>query len=281
MLQGRPRLAREALEHALPVVESGSVGLERRFIADPGVTLLGLLSVQLAHLGMVGQARHRLEQAYARARRLEQPMALLVTIWIDALLAIRLGDEHRVGALADEMQSLVEKFALAQGKTACRWFRGWADARRGRTLEGFESIRAAYEENRALGMIAGSSETLGYAAEALLLHGELQAAQEQLGQAFEIVNAYGERIYVPQLLMIESAIARARGEPDTANASLRRAIAEARAQEARWLELLALIELFERGSPTADDRQALAALVDELSDASNTAAVAKARALLG
>jgi hypothetical protein len=80
--------------------------------------------------------------------------------------------------------------------------------------------------------------------------------------------------------MIEGAIARARGESDTANVSLRRAIAETRAQEARWLELLALIELFERGSPTADDRQALAALVDELRDASDTAAVAKARALL-
>ncbi len=89
------------------------------------------------------------------------------------------------------MHTLVEEFALAQGKTACRWFRGWADAREGRALEGFELIRAAYEENRALGMISGSSETLGYAAEALLLHGDWQAAQDQLDQALEIVNATG------------------------------------------------------------------------------------------
>jgi DNA-binding winged helix-turn-helix (wHTH) protein/tetratricopeptide (TPR) repeat protein len=280
MLQGRPRLAREALERALPVVDSASAGLERSFIADPHVTLLALLSVQLAHLGMVGQARERLEQAYARARRLAQPMALMVTIWLDALVAIRLGDEDRVGALAGEMQTLVEEFALAQGKTAYRWFRGWADARKGRALEGFKLIRAAYEENRALGMIAGSSETLGYAAEALLLHGDWQAAQEQLDQALEIVNVYRERIYLPQLFLIEGAIAHARGEFDAANASIRRAIAEARAQEASWLELLALTELCERGFPTADDRHALAALVDRLREASNTAAVSKARALL-
>ena len=105
--------------------------------------------------------------------------------------------------LADEMHSLVEEFALAQGKTACRWFRGWADADRGKPLEGFQQIRAAYEENRALGMIAGSSETLGYAAEALVLHGDLDGAEEQLRQALEIVDTYGERIYLPQLLLTE------------------------------------------------------------------------------
>src|SRR4029079_19063570 len=103
------------------------------------------------------------------------------------LSAIRVGDADRVATLAQEMQSLVEEFALAQGKTACRWFRGWADAHRGKQLAGFQLIRAAYEENRALGMIAGSSETLGYAAEALVLHADWDAAEEQLRQAMEIV----------------------------------------------------------------------------------------------
>ena len=79
-------------------------------------------------------------------------------------------------------------------------------------LEGFRQIRAAYEQNTALGMIAGGSETLGYAAEALVLHGDLNGAEEQLRQALEIVNTYGERIYLPQLLLTEAAIARARGQ---------------------------------------------------------------------
>ena len=91
------------------------------------------------------------------------------------------------------MSALVDKFALAQGKTASRFFRGWADAKRGKALEGFRQIRAAYEENTALGMIAGGSETLGYAAEALVLHGDWSGAEERLRQALEIVNTYGER----------------------------------------------------------------------------------------
>ena len=51
-----------------------------------------MLSLPLTHLGLVTQARERVQQAYARARRLGQPMALMVTLWFDALLQVRLGD---------------------------------------------------------------------------------------------------------------------------------------------------------------------------------------------
>jgi len=250
------------------------------FIADPEVTVLAMLGFQLAHVGLIGEMRERLRQAYTRARGLAQPMALMVTMWYDALCEIRFGSADRVAALADEMHSLVEKFALAQGKAACRWFRGWADAHRGKPLEGFRQIRAAYEENRALGMIAGSSETLGYAAEALVLHGDWSGAEEQLRQALEIVNTYGERIYLPQLLLTEGNITRARGRHADADASIRRAIVEARAQGALWPELLALTELCEHTTSTAEDHRALGALVDRLCEARGTIALARARALV-
>jgi DNA-binding winged helix-turn-helix (wHTH) protein/tetratricopeptide (TPR) repeat protein len=280
MVQGRPDAGRKVLERALPAIEAAAAVFERRFIADPYVTLLAVLTLHLVHLGLVTQAHERLRQAYARARQLGQPMALMVTIWADALLHVRLGDVDRVEIVADEMRALVDKFELAQGKPACRYFRGWADSRKGKALEGFRQIRGAIDENVALGMVQGASENLGYAAEALLLHGDWQAAQEQLDQALEIVETYGERIYLPQLLLIESAIARARGEPAAAVASIRRAIDEARGQGATWLELLALTELGERGAANAEDRRALAALVDQLEEANDTTALARARALV-
>ena len=56
-----------------------------------------------------------------------------------------------------------------------------------------------------------------------------------------------------------------------AHASVRHALAEARAQEAPWLELLALVELCEHGAKAAD-RHALAALVEQLPEAGDTAA---------
>ena len=140
-------------------------------------------------------------------------MARLVAIWFDALFEVRLGNAERVAALADEMHALVDRFALAQGRTACRWFRGWADARMGEPRDGYRRIREAYEDNARLGMLAGASENWGYAAEALVLAGDWDAAGHELEEALQFADAHGERVYLPQLFLLEAAIARARGEP--------------------------------------------------------------------
>lgn len=67
--QGRPRAGRSKIERALPAMESPAAGAGTGFVADPPVTLLGLLAIHLLHLGLVDQARARLAQAHARARR--------------------------------------------------------------------------------------------------------------------------------------------------------------------------------------------------------------------
>jgi hypothetical protein len=121
---------------------------------------------------------------------------------------------------------------------------------------------------------------LGYATEALVLAGDWDGAQHELEHSLQVANTLGERVYLTQLFMMQAAIARARGDRVAADAAIRHAIAEAKAQEARWLELMALIELCDRHSPTAKDRRALAALVDQLPEAADTPAAGKARALL-
>jgi DNA-binding winged helix-turn-helix (wHTH) protein/tetratricopeptide (TPR) repeat protein len=277
-LQGRSAAATTWLERGLTLTERLDVG-PGEFLVDPQVALLGLLGVPLLHLGSVEQARASLQRAYARARDLDWPMARLAALWYGALFEVRLGDAERVAALADEMHALVEEFALAHGRTACRWFRGWADARMGEPRDGHRRIRDAYEENARLGMLAGASEVLGYATEALILAGDFDGAQKQLAEALRTADKFGERVYLPQLFVMQANIARACGDRAAA-AAIRRAIAEARAQEAPWLELMALIELCDRHSATAKDRRALAALIDQLPEARDTSAVARARALL-
>lgn len=283
MMQGQHLAAREALERALPALARACATGEQSFIGfvvDPQVTVLAMLSLPLAQSGLFNQAHERLQQAYSRARQVAQPMALVVTIWFDALCGIRCGDVARVSALADEMQLLVDQYGLAQGKAPCRWFRGWADAHCGNALDGFPLIRHAYEENRAMGMITGGSETLGYAAEALVLLGDWAHAQEQLDQAFEIVSACGERIFFPQLQLIQADIDRSRGDVAASEASIRRAIREAHAQGATWLELLALTRIFESSLSTPEDRRSLATLVDQFSEVGDTRSLERARSLL-
>jgi DNA-binding winged helix-turn-helix (wHTH) protein/tetratricopeptide (TPR) repeat protein len=279
-LQGQSRAARTWIERGLALAEPLEAAPGESLTADAQVTLLGLLGIQLIHAGQVQQARARLQCAHARARKIRSPMSQLVAIWYDALLEVRLANAERVAALAEEMRALVDEYALALGRNGCRWFRGWADARMGKPHEGYRQIRDAYEDNTRLGMFTGGSETLGYAAEALLLEGDLGAAQEQLQEALETARTLGERVYLPQLFMIEGAIASARGDRKAAKTSLRRAVAEAREQDVPWLQLLALVELCGTGEAAAEDRSALAELVDQLPEASDTAVLLKARALL-
>jgi tetratricopeptide (TPR) repeat protein len=279
-LQGRSQAARAWGERGLALAEPRNLEPAEVFVADPEVMLLGLLAVPLLHLGLVEQGRARLQRAHARARELGQPMARLAALWYDALFEVRLGNAERVAALADEMRALIDDLALGLGRNGYRWFRGWADARMGRPLEGFRGIREGYEESVRLGMLSGGSEVLGYAAEALVLKRDWDAAERQLEEALQIANTCVERVYLPQLFLMQAAIARARGESTHAEASVRQAVAEARAQEAPWLELLALLDLCEHGGANAEDRHALAALVDQLPEASDTPALKKARALL-
>ena len=237
--------------------------------------------IPLLHLGLVEAARSCVQRALARARDRGWPMARLVAIWYSALFEVRLGNAERVAALADEMHALVDEFALAHGRTACRWFRGWADARMGAPRDGYQRIRDAYEDNVRLGMLAGASETLGYATEALLLAGDLDGAQKQLEEALQIAdNARRARVSAAALSLggcDRSFAWRARScrrlgsTRDRGGQSPRGTVARADGARSNFA-------IAERA--TAADRRALATLVDQLPDARDTAAVARARVLL-
>jgi tetratricopeptide (TPR) repeat protein len=279
-LQGRTQTTRRWLERALAIAEPLDIGANNIFAADPQVMLQGMLAIELLRSGLVAQARVHLQQARVRAQALRQPMTWLVAAWQEVLIEVRMGNHVRVAALADDMQALVDEHSLALGRTACRWWHGWADARSGSPSDGYRRIREAYEEHTGLGMRSGASEVLGYAAEALLLAGDYDTAQVELREALRVGEELGERVYLPQLLLLEAAIARAQGQPDAGNVAVRRAVEEARAQEAPWLELLARVELCEHHEATAEDRQALSTLIDRLPETAGTELAKRARSLL-
>jgi hypothetical protein len=87
----------------------------------------------------------------------------------------------------------------------------------GQPHDGHRRIREAYEDNTRLGMLAGGSEVLGYATEALLLAGDWDGAQHELEGALQVADTLGERVYLPQLFAMQAA-SRARaatGQPPT------------------------------------------------------------------
>ncbi|HSC07810.1 MAG TPA: AAA family ATPase [Steroidobacteraceae bacterium] len=280
-LRGRPRIAREWLEKGLYAAE----GLDETtspalFSADPEVIMLGLLAIELLHLGFVDQGRGRLRAAGERARRLREPGPRLAALWFEALFEVRMANPGRVADVAEQIRALVEEYEMPQGRAAHTWFGGWAQAQLGDPRAGYRHIREGYEEAARLGMRAWASETLGYAAEALALSGDWVAARHELEEAMQCASAIGEREYLPQLLLLDARIADALGEPTRAREAARQAIAEARVQEALWLELMALSALCERADATAEDIAALHHVVDRLTEGLETEPVARARSLL-
>ena len=279
-LQGRSRAARTWLERGLALAERLDVG-PGEFLVDPQVALLGLLANPLVHLGLVEHARACVQRAYARARDRGWPMARLVAIWHSALLEVRLGNAERVAALADEMHALVDEFALAHGRTACRWFRGWADARMGATARRLiDAFGARTKTTRALECSRAQARSWGMRPRRCYSPATWTERKGSSTKRCRSPTSSASACICRSCYVMQAAIARARGDRAAADAAIRRAIAEARAQEAPWLELMALIELCEHHSATAKDRRALAALVDQLPEALDTPAVGKARALL-
>jgi tetratricopeptide (TPR) repeat protein len=279
-VRGQPRVARQWFEKALEACgkldESEMHGMA---VADPSVLTLGLLAVDLLHLGRVEEGRARLRMAHARAHELRAPAPRMAALWSEGRFEVRLGNVPRVAAIADELQTLDDEFSLVHAMAACLWFRGWAQARTGDPRAGHSLIREGYSLALNIGTRACASETLGYAAEALALGGEWTGAQHEIEEAMQCAQSIGDRVYLPQLFLLEGRIADALGEQKRATESIRRAVAEARAQEAPWLEMIALSAVCDRKDATAEDARALRRALEQV-DGPDIGPVKSAQAVL-
>jgi hypothetical protein len=278
-VQGNLRMTVHWTDRGLQLLDLLDATAWETFVTDPRATLLALRSMELLRSGLVEQARVFAARVRDRATALRQPMTKLAAA-NDALLEVRLGNADHVSTVADAMRVLVDEFSLGQGQAAWKGFRGWADARGGEPLKGYRLIREAYQECVGLGMRCGASELLGYAAEALFLAADHDAAQRQVTEALRVAEAQQEGVYLPQLLLLEGAIARAREGGTAGTASVLRAIEAARLQQAPWFELVALTELCAHHASTAADRDALDALVRRLPEAAGTPVAMSARRIL-
>ena len=77
-LQGRTQAARSWMERGLAIAETLDLAANDVFAADPQVTLLGMLAIDLVRCGLVQQGRALVQRANARAAELRQPMTRLV-----------------------------------------------------------------------------------------------------------------------------------------------------------------------------------------------------------
>ena len=226
---GENQAALASMSNGIAIAEQMSDRIPfAQFVIDPFVQLRTNIAMPMVYLGLSAQALHQMALAEQRANQVGQPTARMLSLWVQGMVAIRHEEPEKVAALADRLNKVVEDGMLSQGDGPARWLKGWAVAHLGSPLEGFRLIREGYERHARLGMYAGNTETLGYAAEALLLAGDLDGAERQLDEAIELTQRTKERSELPNLLLRYSRIAQARGDLAGARSQARDALAEAR-----------------------------------------------------
>jgi ATP/maltotriose-dependent transcriptional regulator MalT len=224
-------------------IEAGDRITLTQFVVDPLVALRTNYAVPLMYLGRAEQARAQIESAAARARQVGQPMAHMLTLWVGGMIELRAGETEKVARLAQSLSAVVEENMLTQGAGPALWLGGWAQARLGSPREAFVRLREGFDTYARLGMYGGSTEALEFAAEALLLAGDLEGAQRQLDEVVELARRIQEHVELPSFMLLRGRIALARGNLTAARASMREALAESRTRHSPYHELKALIAL--------------------------------------
>lgn len=213
------------------------------FLVDPEVSMHAVLSMPLMSRGLVDEAREHAAQALERADRIGQPIARALARRSAAQLEVRMMNAPRVALLAAELGKIVTQFGVAQPAGPALWLRGWAEAQLGDAPAGHAHIMEGYGIFTSVGMFATCTEVLGHAAEAQILMNDWDAAQEHLDQGLQLVERIGERMILPELLLLQSRIALGRGDTVMARKAIEQSLAEAQRQQALEYELKARLAL--------------------------------------
>lgn len=280
-MRGKHHEARGHLQRGLEICASlGDKVPLAAFVADPIVVLKVNLAIPLMHLGLVDQARAQMDAALIRGRQRGELMARTIALWCAAMFEMRMQRPDRVAEHAQALRKLVDDHAIGQAQGPSRWISGWAEAHLGWPQEGLRQILEGFEHNRRAGMLAGGSEVLGYAVEALLLANDLDGAQARLDQARELGQRFGERILFMYHHMLQSRIDLRRGDIAAARRSLATAVVEAGHQGSLWMEVRLLVHLCSLPDASKQDLAALKAAYDRLPEGFSTAMISRARELL-
>lgn len=257
-VQARHRLACEHLQRGIEACQRITDDvLLATFVVDPLVSVRANLSLPLMHLGLADQAQEQIELASARAEATGQPTARMLALWVKGMIAVRREEPAKAALFAEQLGQVVERNMLTHGEGPARWLKGWAMARLGSPRDGYRLIREGFHCHERHGAFAGNTETLGYAAEALMLAGDWEGAQRELDEMDELARRIDEPVQDCNLWLFRARVATARNESATARKCMNEALAVARSQASPFYELKALTAICEHESAGASELQSL------------------------
>jgi predicted ATPase len=243
------------------------------------------LSHVLLTLGYPEQARVRQGETLAAARELAHPNTIAQALfWVCALHQL-LRDRRGAREQAEPLIALATEQGLPLWAAVGVVVRGWALADGGRAEDGIAAIRRGSAEYRATGAELFSPYFLALLADA---HGRADQAAtglSLLADALDGVERTGARWIEAELHRLRGELLLALPEADQPEAEgcLRRAIAVAQEQSARWWELRAatsLARLWAGQGRRAEAHDLLAPIYGWFTEGFDTSDLQEAKALL-
>jgi class 3 adenylate cyclase/predicted ATPase len=278
--------AREHLEKAITLyVPEKHRSMAFTYGQDPSVVSRAFAAHVVWYLGFPNQALRMMDTALALATELAHPFTLAVTLDHAAWLH----QYRREGPSARDRAEATMTLAAAQGFpfffAQGTILHGWSLAEQGRMEEGITEIRRGLTVHRATGAGVTRPYWLLLLAEVCAMGGHVHEGLEALDEA--LTEVLKNRIWFCQaeLLRLRGELLLKRSVPEeaAAEASFHEAIEIARRQQARSLELRAVMSLSRlrqrRGKP-GDMRRPLAELYARFTEGFDTRDLKEAKALL-
>jgi predicted ATPase len=252
---------------------------------DPLVNLLSHLSSILWFLGYPDQSLRQSQAALALAQELAAPFSLAMGL----SMAGPLHQNRREPQAAQEQAEALIALSTAQGFAHYlpigTMVQGWVLCTQGQSGMGLAQVQRGLTAYRATGTKMALPYYLSLLAEAYGYNGQPAEGRRVLAEAQAVVHTTGERVWEAELHRLKGELLLRQAVPDEfrAEACFQQALAVARRQQAKMLELraaLSLGRLWQRQGKRDKARQRLAEVYGWFTEGFDTVDLQEARALL-
>jgi class 3 adenylate cyclase/predicted ATPase len=259
--------------------------LAMRFGQDIGVAIFCYRCVALWYLGYPEAALKDADHALKYAREIDHAATLMYALFFVSQLHLLTGNYAAAAAQGQELVALAEEKGASLWKPGGMVIQGRLFALTGKASNAVQLLTSGTSAGRSMGTTVGAPMYLSYIARALAELGQHDEAWRCVGEAMTAMETTKERWFEAEVNRIGGDIALKSPEPDAvkAEAYFQRALAVARAQQAKSWELraaMSLARLWRDQGKQDDARNLLAPVYGWFTEGFDTLDLKEAKALL-
>jgi predicted ATPase/DNA-binding SARP family transcriptional activator len=278
----------EAVSHLETALALYTPAAQERLVAahdwDLMITSLYHLALALWFLGHVDQAQARSREAQARAEAMQNPYALTTTLHLGGIIQQLCGNVEAARRLSEQGLDLAVKYDFPYQQALHLSLLGWVRTQEGEIEAGIALMRQGLAILEAIGVGLERSYYLALLGEAYQNLGEIDAALQILEEALVQMRRGSDYLWESELIRLRAELLHRQGEPDDqVEADLEQAVAIARRQNTKSLELRAsvsLSRLWQQQGNSSQARQLLSAIYGWFREGFDTLDLQDAKALL-